>query len=431
MEGIQVPSFVNERHYTIQKENEYLKRQINRIVKVKKRKKQLRKIKIAVAGVIVGTAVICSTVFLIKSSKEKEDKPIILTIEQYNNLQKLNELKEKINNAFGNKKVEIKEDDNKIIYTEVEEPIEEVIELTPILIKVEENETIKKSNTTLTKEVVEEPFDDVKELELEYKDTDISENYSIVDKYLTDDFKTMFDTASKMYGTNSDLLVAISSQETTLGHGSFSGSARGIMQIESCNWNNSYNQYNFETNEIEKVSFSKLNLTTNSDCIKAGSIMFQECMKEYDYNILFALQAYNYGPELVKIAVSMAEEELGIPKEELTYDDLHPYFRYIHLNPQKFVKNWKRSTYGDGNYSDNVRKYAKERVMSTRLTKDGKIYNNIYDLETGICIKQYITDDTRPGLYFDEKNKLYLTDSDVLDVVNELNERLKNNSKKY
>ncbi len=430
MEGIQIPNFVNERHYAIQRENEYLKKEINRVVRIKKRKKQLKKIKIFVAGTILGTAVICSTIFIIKSKKEKEDKPIILTIEQYNNLQKLNELKEKINNVFGNKKVEIKEDNEKTIYTVIEEPINEEKNDLDILTIKKEKSAIEKENN-IKKEIVEEPFDDIKELEVEYKDTDISENYEIVDKYLTDDYKTMFDNASKMYGTNSNLLIAISAQETTLGHGSFSGSARGIMQIESCNWNNVYNQYNFQTNEIEKVSFSKLNLKSNSGCIKAGSIMFQECITKYDYNILFALQAYNFGPELVKIAISMAEEELGIPKEELTYDDLQPYFKYIHLHPEKFVKNWGRGTYGDGNYSDNVRKYANERIISTKLTKNEKIYNNIYDLETGMCIKQYVTDNTSPGLYFDEKNKLYLTDSDILDVVNEFNERLKNNSKKY
>ncbi len=425
MEKLQVPSFVNERSFNVQKQNSYLEIRENRIVKIKKRREALRKIKIAVGGTILGTAVICSTLFLSKSKEKEEPKPVILTVEQHEEIRKLNEVKEKIKDFFGKNKEEIINDEEKVVFIESGLPAQSIEqEMEP----VKANKTKPKSRDNVKEIAIKS---DIEEIEVEYKDTNVSSNYDIVKKFMNDDLKSKFDNASEVYGCNSDLLVALSTQETTLGHGSFSKTAKGIMQIENVNCGNVYNQYNFRTNEMEKVSFSKLNLDSNNDNIKAGSIMLQDVLKNYDYNVLFALQAYNFGPGLVDKAISMAEEELGKSKYELTYDDVHPYFKYIHNNPSKFVRNWGRGTYGDGNYSDNVRQYLNERILSTKIVKNDLIYNNIYDFETGKCIKQYTTDNTRPGLYYDKENKIYLTDDDISDVVTQLNERLKSNNKKY
>jgi len=205
--------------------------------------------------------------------------------------------------------------------------------------------------------------------------------------------RDFFDNTARERGVDSNILIAIAKQESNLNN-NISGKATGIMQIEDVNHKSTYKSYNYNLGMEEKVSFSKLNLYNIDDNIKAGTIIFQNRIKNFDYNILFALQSYNYGEGPVNKAIEYACNDLRKDKHSLTYDEVYPYLEYIHKNPNKTIRtNWEYKTYGDPLYAKRISEFSNSRLIYNKSVDELSTRLTVYDLETGKAIKKYIKDD--------------------------------------
>ena len=254
----------------------------------------------------------------------------------------------------------------------------------------------------------------------------INENndYVGIDKELVNDridkLDTYFSDVEETYGVDKNILISIGMQESNLNNNIKSEHAKGIMQIENVNHDSTYKSYNYNLGKEESVNFSKLNLSNVADNIKAGTVMFKNTLKKFDYNILFALQSYNYGVVPMNKAIEYAVKELGKDKYSLTYSEVLPYIEYIHKNPRTTIdKNWKYKTYGDPIYSINVSKYSNSRIIYNKTVDNS---NNtrltIYDLVTGRAIKKYIKADE---LYIDLDTNEKIRFENILSSIEEYN----------
>ena len=250
----------------------------------------------------------------------------------------------------------------------------------------------------------------------------ISSRKDVYNENMTEERQNAYVTAAEESGVDVNLLIAMAKQENGLKNIS-TKYAKGPMQIENPNLKNVYKRYNYKLHDYETVNFGKMNLEDYASNVKAGSIMLYETLKKYDYNMLFAIQAYNYGDGAFDVALKMAKRELGKSEYELTYEEVKPYIKYVHDNPQKLFKNWELSTYGDHLYVENVRRYANGAVALNRIEKDGKIELIVYSWETGKALKRYTCVNVEKQLYRDEENNINFFYNDIINIVNEENNK--------
>ena len=242
---------------------------------------------------------------------------------------------------------------------------------------------------------------------------------------LTEERYKAYKDASDESGIDIDLLIAMAKQENGLKNIS-TKYAKGPMQIENPNLKNVYQRYNYKTQEDEIVKFGNMNLEDYVSNVKAGSIMLSKTLEKYDYNMLFAIQAYNYGDSAFDIALKMAKKELDKSEYELTYEEVKPYIKYIHDNPQKTISSkWSHSTYGDHLYVENVRRYPQNKAALNKIKKDNKIMLVVYSWDTGRAIKKYTCVNEKENIYRDEENNIYFFYNDILDIVVDTNEKAK------
>ena len=236
-------------------------------------------------------------------------------------------------------------------------------------------------------------------------------------KKLTDDLVECFNDSCSKRGFDPEILIAMGKQENSLLNKT-TGSAYGMMQIESVNRNNSYNTENFITNEKEYVKFSNMDLKNVKDNIDASAIMFQELIARYNNNINIAIHAYNYGYPIIDKIINRVMREKNISKEQVTYNDIKDYLKDLHKNPGKYLSNWGNSTYGDGNYVKNVTQRMRKRlVYAIYIENDNKILS-IYDVSTGESIKKYISNGLKSNIYFDKEHKKYYKFEDIINSIN-------------
>lgn len=102
---------------------------------------------------------------------------------------------------------------------------------------------------------------------------------------------------SKIYGIDANLMLAIATQE----RGEHSevmdaGGAIGLMQIQYDIWSNAkLRAYNFQNHSWEEIVVDGNKLSDLEYNIKIGCMIFQSYLKQMDYNICAAIQAYNMG----------------------------------------------------------------------------------------------------------------------------------------
>ena len=312
--------------------------------------------------------------------------------------------------------------------------IEDNVKEAPKKITVEEDEDLSylyESPETIEKEnyenndFMERIGNEENKISLDNKSNkigNISNNYNDVLKNLTDEQDRVFKENAYTYGLDSNMLAAIGQIETSLGTGSFSKTARGIMQIENVNFENIYtNVYNYRTNTKETVDFKELNLNNLHDNVKASCVMLQELVTKYDYNLLFAIQAYNFGPTAVNKALKEASIETGKQIKDLDIEEVIPFF--------------KKNKSGDSNYVYKYLQYIKERITGIKITKNNIEYIYIYDLGMengkGKPVKIYSNDNLEKGVFYDISDNTIATEDDIYLAINTLNERLKENNKTY
>ena len=244
----------------------------------------------------------------------------------------------------------------------------------------------------------------------------VGSNSDMYESRLTDEMENAYNNASKKWGVDSNILIAMGKQETNLTNAS-SKYAKGIMQIENVNRDGVFKAYNFEKNEYETVRFANLDLENINDNIEAAAVIFQDRMEAFDYNILFVIQSYNYGRNGMIKAIEMAKADLGKEKEELTLDEVTPYLEYIHSHPKEVFKNWEYDRYGDPYYANRIRMFSSERMIYVETPN--AVY--FYDLETGRRIAK--CDKNENGNYVEEDTKFEASLDDYISLASSTQEK--------
>lgn len=155
-------------------------------------------------------------------------------------------------------------------------------------------------------------------LELEYIDNSGTDKVATTKELYGD----TIDKYAKMYGLDSNLVLAIATQERGIHSTKMdSGGATGLMQVQNSVWvNEEISAHNFETGEVESFTVRKDMLSNVDTNIKLGCMILQNAMKNMDYNIVAAVQCYNMGyGNMSKILNAYASSQ-GLTKEEVLQD---------------------------------------------------------------------------------------------------------------
>ena len=223
---------------------------------------------------------------------------------------------------------------------------------------VEENKV--SSNEELNSMLIEEKASD--EFHFSYDDRSSS---SALDR--TKLYEDIFEKYAKRYGLDTDLLMAMASQESSGKHYENlpSGSAYGIMQIENVNLNSTIKAYNFEEGKVDKFHITKDNVKDLDTNIRIGAMMLRERLDTYNNNIPLAIQSYNYGSGNLSKALKMCVNTEGVSKNSIINNPLYQdWMKYR----AKAVRN------GDSKYIEHVFSYLPINHEIKVKSKDG---NNV------------------------------------------------------
>lgn len=192
-----------------------------------------------------------------------------------------------------------------------------------------------------------------------------------------------FEKYGNMYGVDPYLLVAIASQESGGDHEKYNSLSRcqsagcGIMQVEKPGIViKSVSAFNHETRQIENVDINYNYVSNVENNIRVGAMLQASRAKAQGYNILMALQSYNFGSGAFNHVLKLYSQASGKSLEQIRNDptDLGwiPYVMEVHMHPNKYFK-WSSNAhackqkycqepggtyhYGDGSYLQNVLRY--------------------------------------------------------------------------
>ena len=225
---------------------------------------------------------------------------------------------------------------------EIEDDINKEFRVTiPPVVDIKEEE---KDTTTPTLETEEEkinPFTlETEDLTNNEKYQSTKENYfNLIEKYATE------------YGLDPMLMLAIATQERGVHSETVDpGGGLGLFQIQiegGWNWDNeTITAYNFRTNEEETITITKDKVRNLEFNIKCGCILFQNALREQNYNIPRAIQCYNYGSAYMDQVIRECCKDTGYSRS-----DISDPTNLIWTNYRNVIKN------GDNRYLENVLRY--------------------------------------------------------------------------
>lgn len=140
--------------------------------------------------------------------------------------------------------------------------------------------------------VINESNDDTLTYNLEFDSRVESEKYKVAKAYYYDFIKTI----SPEYGIDPRIILAIATQESGMHDKNENGPAMGLMQIELSVWDNySITAYNYSKNQNETLHITKEKLKDLEFNVRVGCMIFQDCLKKSNNNLLVAIQMYNFG----------------------------------------------------------------------------------------------------------------------------------------
>ena len=147
------------------------------------------------------------------------------------------------------------------------------------------------------------------------------------------------------------LMLAIATQERGVHSETVDpGGGLGLFQIQiegGWNWDNeTITAYNFRTNEEETITITKDKVRNLEFNIKCGCILFQNALREQNYNIPRAIQCYNYGSAYMDQVISECCRDTGYSRS-----DISDPTNLIWTNYRNVIKN------GDNRYLENVLRY--------------------------------------------------------------------------
>lgn len=299
----------------------------NKVIKVKKvTRKSKYDAKKIIATALIATMItsVGSTVFHKDTSKEKEA------------------LKYGSSNPTSSSQI-VDENESKTISKEDKEQTE----------KSKSEETKKLSNT------IDKPTNEVY---LEYNDR--SDNPDALKT--RSNYTKIIDRYSKMYGLDSNLVLAIATQERGIHSETIDpGGATGLMQIQNSVWNNEpLNAYNFETNSEERINVNSGDLGDLEYNVKVGCMIFQDDLKRMNYNIPAAIQSYNMGYNSVYKMIDQYCIDTNKTREEVLKDQTDiGWLDYRYM-----------ISFGDPDYIEHVLSYCRDNNISI-TDPDNNVYS--------------------------------------------------------
>lgn len=185
-------------------------------------------------------------------------------------------------------RLEHKSNNKDIVYAN--EGKNEIIEKEYESEKIEQQSNIRENE----QEVIKNSNEDIKNciLEVSYENRTETEKFQITKAY----YKDIIAKISLEYGIDPQVMLAIATQESGIHDINRNGAAIGLMQIEKSVWNNqTLTAYNYSTNKEETIIITEEKLKDLEFNIRTSCMIFQQCLKNSNYNLSVAIQMYNFG----------------------------------------------------------------------------------------------------------------------------------------
>ena len=190
-------------------------------------------------------------------------------------------------------------------------------------------------------------------------------------KNVMDSYYNLIDNISNEYGIDPQIMCAIAAQESSGIHNvNIGGPAMGLMQIELSVWNgNSITAFNHKTNSLETLNITTEKLKDVEFNIRAGCMIFQDCIKQSNYNLELAIQMYNYGPGNINRAIKMC------------YGDDYTYKKLLENYDDGWLNYRENIQAGDSEYLEHIISYVMNPESMYIIDKDNNVrtyqFNNI------------------------------------------------------
>ena len=151
---------------------------------------------------------------------------------------------------------------------------------------------LEKSDLTFVQDIVDIE-DDCINIPITYEDNSQTEKARIAKAY----YYSTIEKYAKRYGLDPKLVMGIATQERGIHSETMdSGGATGLMQIQNSVWvGKELTAYNYEEGKYDTVKITKEDLSDVFKNIRYGCMIFQNCIKQMDSNMIAAIQCYNMG----------------------------------------------------------------------------------------------------------------------------------------
>ena len=178
---------------------------------------------------------------------------------------------------------------NLVLYDNVDTTVEEANEESELPIV----ENIVLESNLDEQEISIEPENNISSVSISYNDESECEKAQVA-KY---NYKNLIEKYSKIYGIDSNLMMAIATQERGIHSQTMDpDGGLGLMQIQVSVWRNqNLNAYNFETQSWDHIIVDESKLSDLEYNVKVGCMIFQTYLNDKNYNIIAAIQSYNMG----------------------------------------------------------------------------------------------------------------------------------------
>lgn len=239
---------------------------------------------------------------------------------------------------------------------------------TPPIVDIKE-EVKETSPSTPVEEVQEEK---VNPFTLETEDLTGSEKY----QNAKENYYDLIEKYANEYGLDPMVMLALATQERGVHSETVdSGGGLGLFQIQvegGWNWNNeNVSAFNFRTNEEETVTITKEKASTLEYNIKYGCMLFQNALREQNYNVPRAIQCYNYGSAYMDQVISECCRDTGYSRS-----DISDPTNLIWTNYRSVIKN------GDDRYLENVLRYLPNDTQIEFKKTSGETITMTFENET-------------------------------------------------
>ena len=228
--------------------------------------------------------------------------------------------------------------------------------------------------------MIEEIHQTIEENNFDYSLDIYADDWTSTSKYVNcyNNYYDLITKYANIYGVDPKVALAIACHERGE-HSNVidSGGGLGLYQVQMEVWDgHDVRAFNFETNSWESYTIHANEVCNLEYNIKAGIMIFQECLRHDDYNVAMAVQEYNFGNGGLYKAINAASENLGVPRETLEQNGNTDWLDFRTYNKSKGGYQM-----GDPNYVENVFKYINNGEILKFRTPDNEIitlkYNNL------------------------------------------------------